>query len=786
MEGKGFFQNDVYQGIAAGQEVADFREQTGEEALWINSMFSGMPAYLINTRHYGEWLIQFVYDVVTLKLPAPAHLTFLSMLSFYMMLLVFGVRPYLAIVGGIAYGLSTFSLISIEAGHNWKVGAMATMPMVLGGVHATLHKNRYWGFVATIIALALQIKMNHLQITYYLLLMMLIYGGFQLAYMIKDRKIVMQIPAIALLLLAAGIAVSMSLGRLWTTSEYGQYSIRGKSELQMVRNELQGQSGLDKDYAFNWSLGKMESFTFMLPNFYGGASLEKLDESSNLYAAIMRNTNASRAQALEELDQVRTYWGDQPFTSGPAYMGIVVVFLFILGIIALPGRERNWLITATVFSILLAWGKNLEFFNYAMFDYFPGYNKFRAVSMAIVMAMLTMPLTGLLGLQRLLDGATEKSGKAIWLTAIKVSGGLMAFLLILWVGFLEFESPTDSRMIEAGYPDWYVDALKEDRSSMYISDWGRSLVFLLLIAGIVYLLIEEKIKYAMAVAGLAIIMSLDLIPIGLRYLHEENYTVNPARNFFQLTEANKAILDDGQDARALYLVNPWNDARISYHHQSIGGYHGAKLRRYQDLIEWQLEAEYMQIVDSLQNQASSLPYVPVMSMLNTRYLIAGNTANSVLFNRYAFGNAWLVDYVYAVESADEELLGLSEIELEYEALTTVFTSDKEYNAQGSITLTDRRPNRLVYEYEVDDLALAVFSEIYYPKGWKAFIGDEEVDIIRVNYLLRGLELPAGSGTITFKFEPDSFFVGNKVAGIANILVLALIAIGISLEIKKRR
>ena len=475
-EGKTIFQNDALQGIAAGTEIADYRAETGEEGLWINSMFSGMPAYLINTRHYGEWFISGIRDILTLKLPTPVNYTFLGMLSFYFLLLVFKVRPYLAIVGAIAYGFGSFNLISIEAGHNWKVGAMATMPLVLGAVHTTFYRNRYWGFIATIIAVGLQIRMNHLQVTYYLFLLLLIYGGFQLFYMIKDKQLKQQFPAIGLLVIAALLAVTMSLGRLWTTSEYSSYSIRGQSELTAQDPAIQSGSGLDKEYAFNWSWGKLETMTLILPNFYGGGSIESLDTDSEIYQEFTRN-QVPPQQAREEIQSVRTYWGDQPSTAGPVYAGAIVCFLFILGLFALPARHKNWIIAGTILSILLAWGKNLEFFNYAMFDFFPGYNKFRAVSMAVVVALMTIPFLGILGLEKLLRIETKSLKLAIFKKAAIATSGVLALLLLLYL-ILDFRAPIDEQLMAMGYPNWYIDALIKDRASMYISDWLRSFMFI--------------------------------------------------------------------------------------------------------------------------------------------------------------------------------------------------------------------------------------------------------------------------------------------------------------------
>ncbi|MGE0930581.1 YfhO family protein [Peijinzhouia sedimentorum] len=783
-ENKTIFQNDALQGIAAGTEIADYRAETGEEGLWINSMFSGMPAYLINTRHYGEWFISGIRDVLTLNLPTPANFTFLAMLSFYFLLVVFRVRPYLAIVGAIAYGFGSFSLISIEAGHNWKVGAMATMPLVLGAVHSTFYRNRYWGFIATIIAVGIQIRMNHLQVTYYLFLLLLIYGGFQLFYMIKDNQLKKQIPAIGLLVIAAILAVTMSLGRLWTTSEYSSYSIRGQSELTAQDPAVQGGTGLDKEYAFNWSWGKMETLTLILPNFYGGGSIESLDESSEIYKSFIQNRVAPQ-QIQEELQGARTYWGDQPSTAGPVYAGAIICFLFILGLFALPARQKNWIIAGTILSILLAWGKNLEFFNYAMFDFFPGYNKFRAVSMAVVVALMTIPFLGILGLEKLLSTESNNLKMAIFKKASVTTLGILGILFLLYL-ILDFRAPIDEQLMANGYPDWYVDALQKDRASMYLSDWVRSLIFIGLSIAIIYVAMIGKLKQSYLFTGLILFVSADLLVVGSRYLNEENYSTNTQFQFFQETEANNLISQDKGHFRVINLQNPWNDARVSYHHPSVGGYHGAKLRRYQDLIDYYMGDEHIEIVDSLQNQGIGLPITPVLDMLNTKYLIAGSSARAVLTNSNAYGNAWLVENMYAAENADEELAALGQLDLRNQAISSQLDSDKSYSANGTINLQEIKPNYVKYESDLASGGLAIFSEIYYPKGWTAYIDGVETPHFRANYVLRAMELPSGQHSIEFKFHPQSYYTGNQVANISNFLVIALIIVGIMMELKKAK
>lgn len=768
-------QNDVLQGYGGGQEAVEFRKETGEEALWVNSMFGGMPAYLINLYWSGD-LLGYIQSVASLGLPTPAESTFLAFVCFYILLLVFRVRPYIAILGALAYGLNSFNIISVEAGHMWKVRAIAFMPLVLAGFHLLFRKDRnlVWGFVLTAVAIALEIRSNHFQITYYLVLLLLFYGINVLVAAIKSKDFKPFFQSTLLLLLAAIIAIGCNLGRLWATYEYTQYSTRGKSDL----TQKAGEAGLDRDYVFAWSSGKMESMTLLIPNFYGGASQQKLDDDSNLAKALRQN-GAPPDQVRQFTNNAGTYWGDQPFTSGPIYAGAIVCFLFVLGIILADNRTRYWLIGATVFSLMLAWGKNFETFNYLMYDYFPGYNKFRAVSMAISIALLTIPLLGFKGLEKLFQKEDAKAKIKPLLMAMAITGGI-ALLTVIFAGIGSFKGLIDDRM--ASLPAWFIEALREDREALMRSDALRSLIFILLAGAVLFFHTKRKISIPVALLILGGLILTDLWAVDKRYLNDENFTRSPRKNFFAATPADKKI-DSDKDLhyRVLNLANPWNEARTSYHHSSVGGYHGAKLKRYQELIDNCLDTQKNALIESVQSGQADFSKFGVLNMLNTKYYTYGPEAGNVISNPANFGNAWLVNKVQKVNSADEEIAATCKLESKNTAIVDVSRFEVPANVTGSgnIELVEYKPNYLKYKANTSGNALAVFSEIYYPKGWISKIDGKEADIIRANYILRAVSLPQGEHIVEFEFRPNAYFVGNKImmasSGFLILLIVASLA-----------
>ncbi len=763
-ENKIMDQNDINQGGGAAREIAEYREKTGEEALWTNSMFGGMPAYLISVQWSGSILVDNLQKLLTLHLPRPVGENFFAMLSFYIMLLAFGVRPYLAIGGAIAFGLSTFFIVSIQAGHMWKIRAIGYMPLVLAGIRLVLTKKYIPGFVLSAIALSLEINANHLQITYYLFILIALYLISELIAAYKEKGIKEFATKSVVLAVAGALAIGINFGKLWTTYEYGKYSIRGKSELSATSHE--SRAGLDRDYAFRWSSGKWESMTLLVPHLYGGGSGVYTGKNSEL-GDVLRRNNVPRNEINQYERAYLGYWGNQPGTAGPAYAGAVVCFLFILAFFFVDKKTKYWMVAGVALSIMLSWGNNFPSFNNLMFDVFPGYNKFRAVTMVIILALMIMPLMGFLGLEKLIEkGWTKETRKNLF-----VATGIAAFLALL---ALVVTRPPAVESV----PTVLSDAIIADRKGIIRSDVFRTLFYVACSFGAIYLMLKSKISVQFFGIILALLIIIDLGLVDARYLNEGVYTKPSGKTFFTKTPADEAILRDTDlNYRVLNLQDPFNEARTSVFHKSVGGYHGAKMRRYQDLISTHLVTEMQQIIA---DQGLNKENCNVISMLNTRYILAGLQANAVIENPYANGAAWFVDQIQKVNTPDEEIAALGSVDLS----RTAIIDQSKFNVDGvhadsaaSITLVSYKPNMLSYEAATGHGGLAVFSDIYYSEGWRAFINGRETEIIRANYVLRALEIPAGKHKIEFVFEPASYFIGNKVMMASSGVLILVIAFG---------
>jgi len=783
IENKSMNQNDVFQGVGSGQEASNFRLETGEEALWTNSMFSGMPAYLINISWSGDF-IKHIQHIITFAFPSAAQVSVLAFLSCYFMLLVFKVRPWLAFIGAIAFSFNTFSMISIEAGHIWKVRAIAYMPLVLGAVHMVVtRKKKLFPLGLLSLAVALEIQANHLQITYYLLLMLIIYGLFHLVAMIKSKQYSKLGIQVALLILAGILGVGANAGRIWTTLEYSKYSTRGPSELSS-NAESRGNSGLDKDYVFNWSYGIMESFTFLIPNFSGGASQQILATDSHLGKALSQN-GMTRNQVSNQLKVAPTYWGDQPITAGPTYAGAIMCFLFILGVFIVDPKIRNWILIACIFSILLAWGKNLEWFNYALFDYFPGYDKFRSVSMAIVIFLVGVPLMSMLALETLFNETKNQMVKPLIISAAMTGGLALTFFII--GGLFSYKGAVDVQL--ANVPNWFLEALRADRQSLLKADALRTLILIGLAFALIYGVIKEKIKVNMALLGISILVAFDLWNVDRRYINDENYQRQAVQGFLDPSAADQFIKNNtDQHYRVLNLNNPFNEAKTSANHGSLGGYHGAKMKRYQELIENCLSSNLAEMIGVLQNGSKDLSNFTAVNMLNAQYLKFGDQANNVLQNDHAFGNAWFTESMVSVKSPDEELAAICSL---VNQKTTVINTNKFkssqsiYDAAATITLETYQPNLLRYSVNNQNAGFAIFSEIYYPFGWEATVDGIPTQIKQVNYVLRGLEIPANSQEVIFEFKPAAYFIGNKITAAFSATVLLILGFGLFKTIPKK-
>ena len=777
------YQHDILQGIGAAKSLKTFRESFGEEGLWASSMFSGMPGYLVNTTYSGD-LVIYVLKAYTLWLPHPTGYLFISFVSFYILLLAFRVRPYLSMAGAIAFGLTSFQIISLWAGHNAKVGAVAVMPLVLAGVHLAFNKKLGLGFVLTMIGMALEIRMNHLQITYFLLIIVVVYGLNELIFGLKDGIYKELFKPLALLMLAVIIGIGANFGKLWGVYEYSQYSTRGKSEL--TTQSYSADSGLDKDYAFQYSNGIFEPLFLFIPNFFGGSTSQELTTSSNVAEAFRRNGTPPQ-QIAQQVRSIPTYWGNQPSTL-PYYAGAITIFLFVIGMLFLENRQRWWLLAIVIISIMLSWGNNFATFNYFLFDHLPVYNKFRSVTFTIIIAIVGLILGGFTGLERLITLGLNKSNQNKLLIGFAVTGGF-SLLAAIFAGMGSYVGGIDARLSGSGYPDWLIDAIRLDRESLLRADAFRSFIFVTLAFVAIFFGLKNNSILKYSIMGIAFLVLLDMFFVARRFLDADSFSRNPQREFFAETSADKLLKTDPDNHfRVLNLPNPFNDARTSYHHRSIGGYHGAKLRRYQDVIEHHLDTEMNEIIEMVKTGNASFTAQGVLNMLDTRYFIAGLDQKGIIPNGHANGAAWFVQAVKKVSSPDQELDDIGNANTKTIAVvdTTKFeVHDSEgYFTAGTIELVQNYPNHLVYDVDASGQVFAIFSEIYYLEGWTATINGNEAPIIRANYILRALEIPQGKHKVEFKFAPTSYVIGNNIMMGFGIMMLIGAASILAFEIRR--
>ncbi len=773
-EGKVLNQTDILGYKGSAKEITDYREETHEEPLWTNSMFGGMPAYLINMRQPNNILTK-VNRIFSFHKGRPAIHIFLYMFGFYILLLLFGVNPWLGIVGGIAYGFSSYLFIILEPGHITKAIALGYMPMIIGSVYYSFRKNFIIGATLMSIFLGLQLVANHLQITYYTLLILLIFGIFEIVNVIRNNSYNHFIKTIGALIIAVILSISLNITNLWSVSDYSKYSMRGPSELTSNNEDKTG--GLDISYATNWSYGLGETFNLLIPNFKGGASNILLADKESETFKFLSKTNGQQ-QAVQIINQnayfFTQYWGGQPGTSGPVYIGAVIVFLFVFGMFFIKGPHKWWLFTVVVVSILLSWGRNFESLTHLFLNYFPGYNKFRTVSMILVMAELAMPLLAILAVNKFLF---EKYDKKDFLKSIKYSfiivGGL-TLLFSLFPGISNLSSPKDGILIDQGAGD-LVNALIEDRTALLRKDAFRSLIFISLTGGLLYAFYLKKVKQTLIYIGLGLLILIDLWPINKRYLNDENFVKENVSEVY--LQANAADIEILKDKDLYYRVldlsqgNPLSSARASYFHKSLGGYHGAKMGRYQEIFE---------------NHLSQKMDPDILDMFNTKYIIQRDqsTGQFIKLQRDTnLGNAWFISDFQIVDNADEEIKAIGEFSPSTEVIIDKrfinFIENVKFQGDSlsSIKLTKYAPNRLEYSYSTKESQIAVFSDIYYGKGWKAYLNGEEAPYFRVNYILRSMVIPPGKGDIVFEFKPKSFFIGTKIALIGSIIII-LLSIGI--------
>jgi Bacterial membrane protein YfhO len=779
MEGKKLFQSDIANFQGASKEIVDYRNQTGEEALWTNSMFGGMPAYQISVKYTGN-LLRYFDQLFMLGLPAPANLVFLYFLGFFILLLVMRVDPWLSIAGAISFALSSFFFLIIDAGHNSQAHAIGYVAPTLAAIILVFRKKYLLGGILTAFLLSLELLTNHPQITYYMVLIAVIYGITELIQAIRRKEYFSFLKSVGIIIIASVFALLTNITSLWATLEYGKYTIRGKSELTTEKENRT--SGLDRDYVTQWSYGKAETMTLLIPDFYGGSSNVKIGKDSKIVDALKAN-NIPESTIKQFTSQPVSfmYWGNQPFTSGPVYVGAIIFFLFILGLIIVKGPFKWWLLSATVLSIFLAWGHNFMAFTDFFLNYIPGYNKFRAVTMALVIAEVAMPLLGILALKEIFDNLNDQKRlfKALKMALIVVGGITLLFAIVPGM-FLDFIGPKD-KLIQDQYkfPDWLMQAIRDERLSLVMSDALRALFFVILTAGLIWAVLFKKLQRQYAPFILMVLFLADMVVVNKRYVNNDNFTSKSrVANPFELTPEDEQILQDKSlDYRVMNLsVDPFNDASTSYFHKSIGGYHGAKLRRYQELIENQISKNNTE----------------VLNMLNTKYLIFTDQSNKkvVQYNPAALGNAWFVKAYNMVENPDAELKALTKfnpkdtliIEKRWKSELTTYTPGRD--PLDVIKLEEYKPNHLIYSYQSKNNGLAAFSEIYYPEGWNASVDGKPTSHFRVNYVLRGMVLPAGTHKVEFIFHPKVYFIGEKISLISSILLLVLMVIFAGIEIRK--
>ena len=778
LENKQLNQHDSQTYTGMSKEIVDYNKKNNDLALWTNSMFGGMPSYLIALP--TTTAITSVYTVTNLYNWRPINFIFLYLIGFYITMLLFGVSPWLAIVGALAFGFGSYNFIIIAAGHASKAVAIGYMAPIIAGFYYAFKKDKWIGGSVFAIFLALEIYANHPQIAYYTFLILLIMGITELVSAIREK----QVPEFlkkSLIIIAFGLlAVASNTSRLWTTWEYGKYSLRGKSEL--THDQANKTSGLDRDYATSYSYGIGETLTLLIPNFNGGSSAVGFSEDSET-GKVLRSNNVPNANTI--VKQLPGYWGSQPQTSGPVYFGAIICFLFVLGLFLLKGAVRIWVVIATLLSIALAWGHNLMPLTNLFFDYFPGYNKFRTVTMILVIAGFTFPLYAILTLQKIANGEIDRKA---WLKPLAWSVGLTAGIALVFAlipGIAgSFISPADSQ-----FPDWLQKSLIADRKALLQADAIRSAIFILLGAVAIWALVEKKLKVNSSILILGALILVDMWGVDKRYLNDASFVSDrEAKNPYKATAADLEILKDKTpDFRVLNMaVSTFNDASTSYYHQSIGGYHGAKMRRYQDLIDFQISKEMAlmgQRIEKIKTDSdldSLFRGLNSLNMLNTKYLIYNPQAAPVL-NKHALGSVWLVDKYKIVENADQEIAAVNLINPAKEVVVDKKFQDQlsgftlTNDSSAKISLTAYSPNMMTYHYQGNGNHLAVFSAIYYPKGWNAYINDKIVSHFQANYVLRSMLLPKGNYDIVFRFEPKSFLTGQIISFWSSLILLLLIA-----------
>lgn len=768
LQGKKILQSDIVQYTAMAKEQNDFRDTYHEEPYWTNSAFGGMPTYQLGANYPHNYIKK--VDGLLRFLPRPADYMFLYFIGFYVLLLTLKIKPLKAVFGALAFGFSTYLIVILGVGHNAKAHAIAYMPMVVAGVLLVFQKRWIVGGLLTMVAAALELNANHFQMTYYLLLFLLILTAYYSYKAVQSKALKSLVYSFGVFVVAGLLAVGANATNILATSEYAKESTRGKSELSKNPDGTKKTEGtsMTYDYITEYSYGIAESFNLIAPRIFGGSNSEDLGTNSEMYQFVV-SQNVPEDQAKEIVKGLPTYWGDQPIVAAPAYIGVIVFFLAVLALFIDNRKLKYAFLAGAIASLLLSWGKNFPLLTDFFINYVPLYNKFRAVSSIQVVLEICMPALALMGLQSFFNTEEKQRWNGLWKSAA-VTGGILIVLLFA-KSLFSFAGGSDAYLRESYGPE-FVEALKADRASMYTSDIFRSIIFIALTFGILWLSIKKTISQQAATILVGFFMVADLFLIGKNYLAADDFvSKQEVDEPFIEAPFDTAILQDSSHYRVFEVSgNALSDPRASYFHKSIGGYHAAKPRRMQELFDYQIVKN---------NQE-------VLNMLNVKYLIHRNEKGEQLpvQNTEANGNAWFVNEIKVVPNADAEMQALSNLDTKNVAVRTLEPNEKplalvipKKAASAKIELTSYKPNELQYIATNPNNGFAVFSEMYYKNGWNAYIDGKLTEHYRVDYALRGLPIPAGKHTIVFKFEPQVVKTGSTIALISFVLMLVLIAGG---------
>lgn len=779
LQGKKIFQSDIVQYSGMAKQQNDFREATGEETYWTDGAFGGMPTYQLGAKYPNNYIKQL--DLAIRFLPRPADYLFLYFIGMYILFLVLKVDYKLAFLGALAFGFSTYLIIILGVGHNAKAHAIAYMPFVLSGIFLTFRGKYLWGFLLLTVSMGLELVANHFQMTYYLMLLVVIIGIVYLIDAFKKKMLSHYFKAIGIMMVAVIISIGLNATNILATKEYADTSTRGKTELTINADGTpkDNKSGLDYDYITEYSYGKLESFNLFIPRFMGGSSTEAFPKDSKTVESLMR-MGATSQEANQVLNQIPMYWGDQTFVGAPAYIGAIVIFLSVLALFLIRGRLKWWEVSAFVLTLLLSWGKNFSGLTEFFIDYVPMYNKFRAVSSIQVIIELILPILAIVGLHQFFnqfEKEEEKKRALLWSTGIV--GGITLVFILFKASLFNFASPYDSYFRdEMGLP--FLEAIREDRMALFTSDAIRSLIFVLLTAAILWFFIKGKVKKGFAIASLSLLVLVDLVGVDRRYVNEEDFVqAKLVDEPFQKNGADEQILKDEGHFRVYdATTNAFNSGRASYYHNALGGYHAAKPGRMQDLFEFYI----------------AKGNIGILNMLNVRYIITQNENGGPFAQRnpYANGAAWFVENVQPAENADAEIRLLDSLDtkktavINKEFLSKIPSERIVRDSTATIELFTYQPNHLVYETSTKSPQLAIFSEMYYPKGWNAYINGKPAEYFRANYLLRAMVIPSGNHKIEFKFEPKVIQTGSTISLVSSIVFLLILLSGLYVAFWKKK